>query len=1003
MPVRLLTIFSFFVFAASGLFGQSAGSVRLVSTRDKVDVLPGQIVNLAFFAENKTNTIQNLDAGMNAPSGWRLISPAKSFSLQSGERKFLIFSVQIPSVNPVGKFKVELSVNQVENGDVLDLVPVVVTVGEVEKIEMHLVESPQHIKAGEEFRSEFLLQNLGNTGKKVFIETRNCSVEGQAEIEIAPGQSIRFFATHPSSDAITETVKNYYTVRALVSGKVTESIFSSYTTFPVKEGKKDLYLRFPVEFGATYLASNQRGSYEHAYQFELSGSGSLDEKGKHRMEFLARGPNNTNLSFLGLYDQYFVSYANDNLELFAGEKSFSFTPLTESSRFGLGAESKVKFNNGLNFGFLYVKPRFYQEIDNEMAAFAGVEFNKKNNVGFYLVSKQLAASPEMTQLASLNSQFQPFSRTSVELEFSRGRFGETWDNAMRANLSSQFSVFNLAGNYYYTGKNYPGYYSNSTFYSGNFSVNLTPKLSLGIYAKEDFINAQLDTFFVTAPYSRSFQYMANYNLASRAYLKLYWRQYERKDRLALDKFHYKTNSINAQVIHRFNRLEYNILGEYGETTNFMLESGQNQQTMYRGSVNLAYRFNSKHAVRVFGSWSNVNRFISGDQQNFMAGMAVVSQLAKNLRANFHIQNAYNIEDYYRNRNLMQLNVDFTPVPRHKISLRSFYTLFRQETENPELTFSLNYAYKFGIPLKKIVDAGDLKGYVTRANHEPAEGIVVSFFNKTAITGKNGEFSFKAVPTGTHILYIDRSGLAIDEIPEIADQLSVEILEDETTELNFRIAKGARLRGSFEVQESALAILQKGEVKVQNIIVELKNEQEQFRITSEANGKFSFPLVRPGEWTFRVYTNSLPEGYELENPVVRINLEPGQDKHLELDLKPRKRNIIFKSDNKVLQPLKQLNNQPESRAAQQMEIEKESESHSDTFYSVQVGAFGSKKSNDATYFQEAPYDFEVQIGTLYKYFIGRFPKLGEAEKEKQKLEKIYKNAFVVKFENGRLAQ
>ena len=998
MPSRLLAIIAFLTLPAFGLSGQSVQVVELSSTQSAVNVLPGQIVNLAFFAENKTEDRTSVNAAMKVPEGWKLILSSQKIELKPGERQFLIFSVQIPSFQPVGKVEASLLATGSRSGEVLDSLSVYLTVGEVEKIEMHLVESPGYIKAGEQLHAEFLMRNLGNTVKKVYLETRNCEIDGKPEIQIEPGQSVRFFAVNPSSKELTETSKTYFTVRALVSGEVKESIFESYSVFPVREKKQDLYFRFPAEFSTTYLASNQKGSYEQAWQFELSGSGSLDPEGKHRLGFLARGPNNNNLSFLGMYDQYYVSYAHKNLELFAGEKAFAFTPLTESSRFGLGTEGKVIFNNGINFGFLFVKPRFYREIRNELATFAGVDFNDKNGMALYFISKQMAAVPDLAQLASLNSHFQPFERTSVELEISRGRFQNVWDNAVRANFSSQFSIFNLAGNYYYTGKNYPGYFSNSTFYSGNFSANLTPKLSLGFYAKEDFINAQLDTFFVTAPYSRSFQSMLNYKPAPRAYLKLFWRQYERKDRLVSDKFHYKTNSMNTQFSHRFKRFEYNISGEYGETTNFLLESGQNRQNMYRGSLNMAYRFNPNHAVRLFGSWTNINRFISGEQQNLMAGMSVVSQVAKNLRANFHVQNAYNIEDYYRNRNLMQLNIDFTPGTKHKFSLRSFYTLFRQETENPELTFSVNYAYRLGIPLKKVVEAGDLKGRITREDGEPAEGIVISFRNKTAITDRNGAFSFVGVPTGRHLLFVDKSALAIDEIPEIADHFEVEILEDKVAELHFKITKGAKLSGKFEVPEERAAALKKEKVNLQNIIIELKNEREQFRITTGENGDFSFPLVRSGEWTFRIYTNSLPNGYEVEEPVTRIYLQPGQRQNLSVQLKQKERKIIFNPENNNLRPLNRLNNVTKASNPEETDNVKTAEQYPEVFYSVQVGAFENKISKNAGYFDEAPYDFEKQIDNLYKYFIGKFGTKNEAENEQQRLKKIYKNPFVVKFEN-----
>jgi hypothetical protein len=997
-------IFLYLTFAVLCLHGQPNTPVSVSAGKPQVEILPGQTANLPFFIENIQNEPMSVTAVLEVPENWKIIPPRQSFELKPTEKKFVIFTVQVPAVNPVGNFNITLNAFQTETLNSIGTTTATVSVGEVEKISLILVEAPDHVTAGEKAFATFLLQNMGNTQKKVFIETTNSLVEGPQEIPVEPGASAQFRVKIETSAELTDTRNEYYTVRALVSGEVTESVFRTVMVFPSGEGRRDLYFRFPVTASANYLASNQRDKYEHAYQFEFTGSGALDTDGKHRMEFLARGPNNANLGFLGLYDQYYISYENDNLELFAGEKSFSFTPLTESSRYGLGAESKVIFNNGLHVGFLYVKPRFFGEIRDEMAAYTGFAFNDRNNIEVYAVSKQVTNTPDPVYLFSVNSQIQPFKRTSAEIELSGGTFLNTWDHALRANINSQISVFNLAGNYYYTGKDYPGYFSNSTFYSGNLSARLSPKINLGVYAREDFVNAQLDTFFVTAPYSKSFQAMLNYNIASRSYVKVFWREYERKDRLALDKFHYKTRSVNTQFNQKFKKLDYNLLGEFGETTNFLLEPGKNRQNTYRFSGNFAWRFNAKHALRMFGSWSNINRFVSGEQRNLTAGLSVSSQIAKNLKANFQLQNAYNIEDYYRNRNLMQFNLDFTPGRNHQLSLRSFYTLYRQQTENPEFTFSARYAWQFGIPLKKTVEAGDVAGRITRQNEEPVADILISLQNRKTLTDKNGEFSFKSVPTGMYMLLIDRSNMAIDEVIHIPEPIELEVMEDQLTTIQLRVEKGARFTGIFEVEKTSDPALRETDVNTGNIIVELRNEWEQFRITTGMDGSFSFPMVRPGEWTFRIYTNSLPGGYEIENQVTTILLEPGQNQQITVELKPRKRNIIFRSleNSGTLQPLNRLKNvkttAPEAEKPQEEITEQKIRENQETFYSVQIGAFRKKLTGESNYFAEEPYDFERKADDLYKYYIGKFLTFGSSLKERERLLKVYPDAFIVKFEN-----
>jgi hypothetical protein len=978
---------------------QQTENVAIEPLKEGFQLQPEQIFNFTCFIANNGETEKDLLVFLEVPSDWKVINKKQRISVKQSEKKLVIFSIQVPSVFPVGEHPVNLYAIETDSKDTLSSRRIQLSVSEIESISLHFVEAPEIIVAGERFEASYLIQNNGNTSKKVYIDTYNCEVEGSADIQVDPGQSARFNVYNATSEELTEPREINYTVRALLSGEIEESVFRSFKVFPSKDTRKDLFFRYPVTASATYLASNRNETIEAAWQFELQGDGTLDPEGKHHLEFLARGPNNTNLSFLGLYDQYYMGYSNKNLELFVGERAYSFTPLTESSRFGMGAENKIIFNNGLFFGFLWVKPRYYEKIESEFAGYTGYKINDDNEFRGYYISKKMDDSPEPVQLTSISAALKPLESLSLDMEFSRGISSENADNAFRANVNSHFSIFSLSGNYFYTGKNYSGYYSNSTFYSGNVSANLTDKLSMGVYAKEDFRNAALDTFFITAPYSKSFQAFLNYNVASRAHLKFYLREYERKDRLVQDKFHYKTRSLNTRFSHRFRKINYSLLGEFGETTNLLQKDGENRQETYRASANFAYRFNPSHSVRAFGSWSNVNSFITGEQRNLTAGLSVTSQIGKNFKANFYLQNAYNIDDYFRNRNLMQLNLDYTFLRKHTLSLRSFYTLFRQQTENPDFTFSLNYAFNLGVPLKQIIRAGDLKGRITYENGEPAEGVILNLRNKTTITDENGEFWFRTIQPGRSLFSINRDKMKINEITSIPMPIEVDIIEDQIASLNFKITEGAKLTGSFEVQESSISVLKNEEVETGNIIVELKNDFEEYRITTNNDGSFSFPIVRPGEWTFKIYTNSIPGGYEIEKSVYQLDFQPGEKMELPIQLKSKKRNIIFKSTDSTLTPLtpgKKTSPSAKNESDHQLREKKESR-----FYSVQIGAFSHRVPDDSSYFEEEQFDFVKQIDNFHKYFKGKFNSAEEAEKERKRLEKFFKNPFIVIIENNKV--
>ncbi len=992
---QILILLILFV-PGSKLFAQQFRKTEISYLKKENELVPGEIFNIAFFVANTGEDSQKLNARIIPPEGWKAIIKNQAFSLNPSEKKLLVYSLQIPLEYPVGEQQITLAVTNTETGDTTGTESVPVEVKEIESIALMLVESPDYVIAGETFKAHLLLQNLGNTTKQIYIETQNCDIEGTSELTVEPGKSVEISVFNNTAPETKEATKVYFSVRAGLKGQISKSIYQSYTVFPTSETRKDLFFRFPVTASANFLASNQREHVESIWQFELHGKGMLDPAGNHQLEFLARGPGNTNLSYLGLYDQYFISYSNKNLDLFAGEKSYSFTPLTESARFGLGTENKIRFNNGLSFGFVYVKPRYFGEIEDELAGYSGFEINDDNKFGFLYVSKKYTTSEQTAQLASITAQLMPLKKTNIDFEFSRGIFQNIADNAFHTNVNSQFSVFYLAANYFYTGKNYPGYFSNSTFYSGSFSANLSPKINVGFYAKEDFRNAALDTFFVNAPYSKSFQSFINYNLASRSFLKLYWRDYERKDRLVLDKFHYKTRSVNAQFNQKIRKLEYSLLGEYGQTTNFLLSETENRQETYRATTNIAWRFNSSHYVRFFGSWSNVNSFISDDQQNLIAGISATSRFSKNLIANIYLQNAYNIDDYFRNRNLMQLNLDYSFLNKHKLSLRGFYTLFRQKIDNPEFSVSVNYSYKFGIPLKQVIKAGDLHGRIIRENDEPAEGIVVSLQNKTAITDKNGEFWLNTIEPGRHLLFVNREKFDLNEITNIQLPMEIEIIEDQEIQLNIKITKGAKITGTFKIKESEFPALRNENVTCSGIVVELKNDFEQFRTATGTNSRFSFPVVRPGKWIIKIYTNSLPAGFEIKNPVIELDLKPGEEQNLLIELQQKKRNIIFKSGESLMLQTKPIQeNQDkisESKAKKAADLDS-------VYYSVQLGAFTRKLPGDSPFFKNEQFVFEIENNNFHKYFAGKYATYEEAKNEWERLRAKFKNIFVVLIKNN----
>ena len=667
---------------------------------------------------------------------------------------------------------------------------------------------------------------------------------------------------------------------------------------PVNSDDNDLYHRFPVTLTARYLAKGKDNNYVGGYQLEARGIGTLDPEGIHRLEFIARGPNQFDLSLLGLYDEYMLNYSNNFMELKVGDNSYSFTPLTEYARYGRGVEQKISFLKNSNAGALYVTPRFYKNFDSEYGGYLNIGIYKKNALGFYYLKKKFKDEGD-ADLYSVIANLQPFERTSIEMEASYGEKDGLSDNGYRVNINSQFSKISLNSYFFHTGKDYPGYYKNSDFYSGNLNYYATKWLSFGLSARQDFMNAQVDTLLMTSPFSKNYQGLMNIRIGKRMFFKTYVRKYERKDRSPQEKFHYETMSVNASFTHRMKRFGYNLEGEVGNTRNYLLEPGSDEKNTFRGSGNIYWQPSDRHSIQSFVTYTNVNSFISDQEENnFIFGLTASSMLAKNLRANLQLQNSYSIEEYYRNRNLLQFNVDYRFLKRHRLALNSYYTIFQNEVSNPDFSISLSYSLTLGVPLKKIAEAGSIAGKIENKGIDDIDRIILNVGGQSAITDENGIFHIKNLKPGEYNVLIDRSTINMTDIPDIATPIKVMVEPNQETILNFGMTKAAKITGTIQVESSGNSILATDETNspIGHLVLELHHENESIRIISDGEGHFSFPQVRPGKWFLKVYSNGLDKQYVIKKDSFNFDLLPGEQKEVTVEIQKKKRNIIFINNN-----------------------------------------------------------------------------------------------------------
>ncbi len=893
---RILVLFFLFIPILS--FPQSGSDVALELMSRTHNFEPGRIHTLVFKINNNAATRISLQPYLTLPAGLKLISELKPLDLAPEGQNILIITLNIPSNYQAGNytFSVRL-VNPANPSVVYADYSSGMTVKEDPAITIDLIYAPDYVKAGEQIEASFVVRNTGNTTEDLNLNATNCSIEGPHTIRLSPGNSSVVRVVAETNENITMVSRKTFYINAGNNHMEEVRQSGSVRIMPVNIDTQDLYHRFPVSITARYLTKGKDGEFSGGYQLEAKGSGSIDPEGIHKVEFVARGPNQFDLSLLGLYDEYTLNYTNRFMKLKTGDNSYSMTPLTEYSRYGRGIEQTFTFLGTSRAGMMYLTPRFNKNFTAEYGAFVNLDIYKKNGFGLYYLRKKVT-SGEHENLYSITANLQPLERTSLEMEASWGEKNGSTDFAYRINVNSQFSGFSLSSFYLHAGKDYPGYYSNSDFYSGHLNYNIARWLTIGLNARQDFMNAQVDTLLMTSPFSKFYQAHANFRMGNRIYFKTYIRKNEREDRSLAKKFHYQTVSVNTSLSHRLERFGYGLEGEYGNTENFLLQEAENRKKTYRLSGNFYWQPNQKHNLQGFITYTNLNTFISSQQENnFIFGLTASGNLARNLRANLQLQNAYSIEEYYRNRNLVQLIIDYNFLKRHRLSLNSFYTIFQNEVSGPDYSISLNYSLTLGIPLKKIAEAGSVTGKIENAGVETISDIVLSVGGQSAITDESGNFSFKNLKPGSYNLLIDRSTLNMEDIPDILTPITIAVEGNKETIVTFGMTKAAKVRGliKFEADDTKTSA-DETMLPFGQLVMELTREEESIRIISDQNGTFRFPNVRPGKWVLKVYSSGLDKQYVLKKDHFDFSLSPGEVKEITIAVQKKKRNIIFINNN-----------------------------------------------------------------------------------------------------------
>lgn len=855
------------------------------------NVTSGKVHSLVFRITNTSASAHDFLPEIKLPEGLLLASSvAYSLQVEANSSKIYPISIYIPGNVESGDYKGEAFFTASNNQTVS--VGFVISISPVHKLSLISLTTNNYIKSGEVIRNLFLLKNEGNSPEEVILESSiGTVIEDENPLWLQPGESKLITVTQQTFITQPKASFNQNKLTAYAKGSFQKPVFAYATTevIPLYPKDDDIWHRFPIEISAFYLGRDQRNEYQDGFQGEIYGRGSLDENNKHEIEFRALGPDRLGLSSFSRYEEYYATYRSKDVHIHVGDKSYSSSFLTEFSRYGRGAEINMHIGK-LEVGGFYNNPRFFRKINQEYNAYLKYNITKKTHLQYgYLLKETDDLIKHNIQYVTAQTQI--IKPLTLKGEYAVSDSPTTEGEAIQLQGDLYLKKLNLHTSFINASPGFSGYFSNSRFFTTNARYRISPHLSLSANYRKDARNVEQDTLFGRAPYVENIQGGLTWDYHKQGRMSVFSGIREYEDLMEPKQFHYREKFSRIEFNQKLGVFLLNLEGQFANTTNYLLNT-QGKTNIYSTGISFE-RYNT--SFNLYGSYSDNSRYDNSNQQMFLYGGRINSRLSEKFQAGVFYQNTHQIEDYYTDRNLFELQLNYRITPRQEINLISRYALTQRQLYNKDLTFIFQYTLRLDVPIKRTARYGFLYGKISNLGVEKVEGIKLRLGEQTAITDTEGNFTFKNITPGTYFLEVDRQTIDIKDITDILVPVRVEIVEGENY-FDFGVTRSAKIEGKvvLELSKSNGNGIKIGNRKPreQSVIIEIASEHEVFRKICEINKPFDFTWLRPGKWKMKIYRNGLDKLYKIQNDSFEFTLEPGSEQQVIIQVIKQEREIKY---------------------------------------------------------------------------------------------------------------
>ncbi len=861
----------------------------VVAIRAPKVVTPGKFETFILELSNEYPHPLDYQISVDKPAGWKFLSSLRSVSLAPGERRSITFLMEIDRTCEVGE-KTILFQFYDEVRDIRVEEAVVTEVANVHLLKTELLRKPEHVVGGQQCAVDFLVRNLGNCPEMIYLSSRR-GIVSIAQLELAPDSAVRVTVKRPVPENIERPT--YIASELIVECENLETLHErvSVKAFPSKMTKSDPYLRFPLTLQTSYIGVNTKEGYVQNLQFAVEGKGHISHDKQHYLHVKARGPNRASLARARNFDEYYAAYRyrqnkDENRETLirAGDFSYNLSPVLETARWGRGLEVSKTMGQA-HFGGYYNRPRFRNDIQSVGAGFFGYTFSDKWKTRANVLHKTYHEGGPAILGSAENSFVLGDHLLSAELGVGTRNGLSGLGGGLQS--SGRLGNFQYSSNVIYASRHFPGFFSNSLFANSTLRY-LMERFTFSLGHSFNESNPAQDTIYTVAPYSEDITAGVSFRASQKIRTQLRLVRRSREDRFDPKKFSFREYLLRYRYTFTEKTWRYQLGADAGQTRNLLVMSDDNTATTVGLRGQAAKTFWNKLRASAFFQYLYTNRYDTEARRYFYHGGQLDFRLDDHWNFRGSYRNDYLIEDYNRDRALLdlELNVNYAP---HRFAFLFSKALARNTVGKTNFFVRASYTYQLNTPISKKKNLYSLIGNLA-GEPDDVDGIIVSVAGKSMVVNGQGRFEFHDLEAGEHYLHIDGASLPLGVITRPVAPMAVTVAPKVRNYVKIKVIHSGEIAGkvnfNFSEQAVTTAKLPVLILKVQN------NEGEEYLTYSQADGSFSFRELAPGKWTVRIVPSSLPKGWVLKQNNLQVSILPDRARQVEMEMEQQKRRINF---------------------------------------------------------------------------------------------------------------